>query len=129
MVRSIRRAVGLGSADPRALCRAAGVVSNTATAVVHSIVAGFPVRFSIPQSDGCKSGLRLPARRGPRLQLRRQGAPVKSSYPNVSSWTCIDRLVFGEAQIKLVVKWQLKDDNGKDLFCFKFPVKIVRCDF
>uniref|UniRef100_S4RM47 NPC intracellular cholesterol transporter 2 n=1 Tax=Petromyzon marinus TaxID=7757 RepID=S4RM47_PETMA len=90
----------------------AGVVSNTATAVVHSIVAGFPVRFSIPQSDGCKSGLRLPARRGPRLQLRRQGAPVKSSYPN----------------IKLVEKWQLKDDNGKDLFCFKFPVKIVRCD-
>ncbi|XP_078458612.1 uncharacterized protein LOC144723616 [Lampetra planeri] len=65
-----------------------------------------------PAERRVQVGHRLPARRGPRLQLRRQGAPVKSSYPN----------------IKLVVKWQLKDDNGKDLFCFKLPVKIGRCD-
>lgn len=28
-------------------------------------------------------------------------------------------------QLKLVVEWELRDDNNKDYFCFKFPVQIT----
>lgn len=28
-------------------------------------------------------------------------------------------------QLKLVVEWELRDDNTKDLFCIKFPVELV----
>lgn len=28
-------------------------------------------------------------------------------------------------QLKLVVEWELRDDNTKDLFCIKFPVQLV----
>lgn len=32
---------------------------------------------------------------------------------------------FFPLQLKLVVEWELRDDNTKDLFCIKFPVQLV----
>lgn len=32
---------------------------------------------------------------------------------------------FFPLQLKLVVEWELRDDNTKDLFCIKFPVELV----
>lgn len=34
-------------------------------------------------------------------------------------------LFFFPLQLKLVVEWELRDDNTKDLFCIKFPVELV----
>uniref|UniRef100_A0A3B4ABY5 NPC intracellular cholesterol transporter 2 n=1 Tax=Periophthalmus magnuspinnatus TaxID=409849 RepID=A0A3B4ABY5_9GOBI len=84
------------------------VETEKSTAVVHGIIAGLPIPFPIPVSDGCHSGINCP--------IHMQNAyhyvatlPVKSEYP------CL----------KLVVKWELKDDGNKDLFCIEFPVQIV----
>ncbi|CAG10609.1 unnamed protein product, partial [Tetraodon nigroviridis] len=84
------------------------VESQKSKAVVYGIVAGIPVHFNIPSDDGCKSGIHCP------ILVQHSYSyindlPVKSEYP----------------AIKLVVKWELLDDNQKDLFCIKFPVQIV----
>ncbi|XP_020775430.1 NPC intracellular cholesterol transporter 2 [Boleophthalmus pectinirostris] len=78
------------------------------TAVVHGVIAGVPVPFPIPVSDGCQSGINCP------IEMQKfynyvTTLPVKTEYP------CL----------KLVVEWELKDDGSKDLFCIKFPVEIV----
>ncbi|XP_016129931.1 epididymal secretory protein E1-like [Sinocyclocheilus grahami] len=84
------------------------VASQTSTAVVHGVVAGIPVPFPIPQSDGCKSGIQCPIEPQKAYTYVNQ-LPVKNEYP----------------AIKLVVEWELRDDSSKDLFCIKFPVQIV----
>ncbi|KAF4102506.1 NPC intracellular cholesterol transporter 2 [Onychostoma macrolepis] len=84
------------------------VASQTSTAVVHGVVAGVPVPFPIPQSDGCKSGIQCPIVPQKTYSYVNQ-LPVKNEYP----------------AIKLVVEWELRDDPSKDLFCIKFPVQIV----
>ncbi|CAJ1073613.1 NPC intracellular cholesterol transporter 2-like [Xyrichtys novacula] len=84
------------------------VQSQTSTAQVHGVIAGVPIPFPIPNEDGCKSGIQCPIQ--PKLTYHYvNGLPVKTEYP----------------AIKLVVKWELRDDNKKDLFCILFPVQIV----
>uniref|UniRef100_A0A3P9IZA2 NPC intracellular cholesterol transporter 2 n=1 Tax=Oryzias latipes TaxID=8090 RepID=A0A3P9IZA2_ORYLA len=85
-----------------------GVESQTSTAVVHGIIAGVPIPFPIPEPDGCKSGIQCPIHKDQAYNYATQ-LPVKSEYPT----------------IKLVVEWELKDDNKNDLFCIRFPVQIV----
>ncbi|KAL0969110.1 hypothetical protein UPYG_G00222720 [Umbra pygmaea] len=84
------------------------VDSKTSTAVVHGVIAGIPVPFPIPIQDGCKSGIACPIQKTLSYHYVNE-LPVKSEYPS----------------IKLVVEWELRDDNSKDLFCIKFPVQIV----
>lgn len=84
------------------------VASQTSTAVVHGVIAGVPVPYNIPVVDGCKSGIQCPIETGKAYHYVAT-LPVKDSYPT----------------IKLVVEWELRDDNSKDLFCIKFPVEIV----
>lgn len=84
------------------------VASQTSKAVVHGVLAGIPVPFPIPQSDGCKSGIQCPIQPQKTYSYVNQ-LPVKTEYP----------------AIKLVVEWELIDDSSKDLFCIKFPVQIV----
>uniref|UniRef100_A0AAQ6A5Q5 NPC intracellular cholesterol transporter 2 n=1 Tax=Amphiprion ocellaris TaxID=80972 RepID=A0AAQ6A5Q5_AMPOC len=84
------------------------VESHTATAVVHGIIAGVPVPFAIPNADGCKSGIQCPIQKQQIYHYETE-LPVKSEYPS----------------IKLVVEWELRDDNKNDLFCIRFPVQIV----
>ncbi|XP_026155075.1 NPC intracellular cholesterol transporter 2 [Mastacembelus armatus] len=84
------------------------VESQTSKAVVHGIIAGVPVPFHISKDDGCQSGIKCPIQKQ-QFYHYLNALPVKSEYPS----------------IKLVVKWELKDDNAKDLFCIMFPVEIV----
>ncbi|XP_068194608.1 NPC intracellular cholesterol transporter 2-like [Antennarius striatus] len=85
-----------------------GVESQTSKAVVHGIIAGVPVPFPIPIEDGCKSGIQCPIEKQQKYNYV-NSLPVKSAYP----------------AIRLVVEWELRDDDEKDLFCIKFPVQIV----
>lgn len=84
------------------------VISKTSKAVVHGVIAGVPIPFPIPNEDGCESGIKCPIQNQTRYNYVNQ-LPVKTEYPS----------------LKLVVEWELKDDNSKDLFCIKFPVHIV----
>ncbi|KAI5102316.1 NPC intracellular cholesterol transporter 2-like isoform X2 [Silurus meridionalis] len=84
------------------------VDSQTSKAVVHGVIAGVPVPFSIPIDDGCKSGIQCPIQAQKSYSYVNQ-LPVKPEYPS----------------IRLVVEWELRDDSSKDLFCIKFPVQIV----
>nr|XP_057945978.1 NPC intracellular cholesterol transporter 2-like [Doryrhamphus excisus]XP_057945979.1 NPC intracellular cholesterol transporter 2-like [Doryrhamphus excisus] len=84
------------------------VASKTSKAVVHGVIAGVPVPFPIPIEDGCESGIQCPIQKQQSYHYV-NALPVKSEYP----------------AIKLVVEWELRDDNEKDLFCIKFPVEIV----
>ncbi|XP_072221226.1 NPC intracellular cholesterol transporter 2-like [Leuresthes tenuis] len=84
------------------------VESQTSTAVVHGIIAGVHVPFPIPNGDGCKSGIECPIQKLQKYHYQ-TALPVKTEYPS----------------IKLVVQWELRDDNKQDLFCIRFPVQIV----
>ncbi|GAA6213646.1 epididymal secretory protein E1 [Lates japonicus] len=84
------------------------VESQTSKALVHGIIAGVPVPFPIPVEDGCKSGIQCPIQKQQNYHYL-NSLPVKSEYP----------------AIKLVVEWELRDDNNKDFFCVCFPVQIV----
>ncbi|XP_069391424.1 NPC intracellular cholesterol transporter 2 [Paralichthys olivaceus] len=84
------------------------VESKTSKAVVHGIIAGVPIPFSIPLDDGCKSGIQCPIQKQQNYNYL-NSLPVKAVYP----------------AIKLVVEWELRDDDNEDLFCIRFPVQIV----
>lgn len=62
---------------------ALGVASQTSKAVVHGVLAGVPVPFPIPQSDGCKSGIQCPIQPQKTYSYVNQ-LPVKTEYPAVS---------------------------------------------
>jgi len=51
--------------------------------VVHGIVMGIPVPFPIPESDGCKSGIRCPIEKDKTYNYVNK-LPVKNEYPSVS---------------------------------------------
>ncbi|XP_031703772.1 NPC intracellular cholesterol transporter 2 [Anarrhichthys ocellatus] len=84
------------------------VESQASKAVVHGIIAGVAVPFPIPNEDGCKSGIQCPIQKQQQYHYL-NSLPVKSVYP----------------PIRLVVEWELKEDNQKDLFCIRFPVQIL----
>jgi len=82
--------------------------ATSAKAVVHGIVAGVPVPFPIPNPDGCKdSGLTCPLKKGTQYTYSTK-IPVKPEYPS----------------IKLVVKFELQDQDSNDIFCVQIPVAI-----
>ncbi|KAK0136387.1 NPC intracellular cholesterol transporter 2 [Merluccius polli] len=83
------------------------VESQTSKAIVHGVIAGVPIPFAIPVQDGCKSGIACPIEKESNYHYVNE-LPVKEIYPS----------------IKLVVEWELRDDDGKDLFCIEFPVQI-----
>merc|ERR1711860_12912 len=82
-------------------------VTNKVTASVHGILGPVPVPFPIPQSDGCKSGVACPTTAGTEYSYSAQIA-VQKMYPKV----------------KVIVKWELQDDNGADLACVTIPAEI-----
>ncbi|XP_075803517.1 NPC intracellular cholesterol transporter 2 [Microtus pennsylvanicus] len=84
-----------------------GTQSENSSATVYGILAGLPVFFPIPESDGCKSGINCPIQKDKTYSYLNK-LPVKSEYPS----------------IKLVVKWELEDDKKQNLFCWEIPVEI-----
>lgn len=83
-------------------------VIKTTKVIVHGIIAGVPVPFPVPQVDACeKSGLTCP------LQSQQQYTyhtilVVQKDYP----------------KIKLLVKWEMQDETGEDVFCWEIPAQI-----
>ncbi|XP_004455211.1 NPC intracellular cholesterol transporter 2 [Dasypus novemcinctus] len=84
------------------------IQSQNSTALVHGILFGVEVPFQIPEPDGCKSGIKCPILKDKTYNYLNK-LPVKSEYPSV----------------KLVVKWELKDDKKQSLFCWKIPIEIT----
>lgn len=83
-------------------------VTANCTAVVHGVVLGVPVPFPLPEANGCKSGVSCPLRAGATYTYLTK-MPIKPEYP----------------KMKLVVQWELRDFDNKNLFCWKIPVDIV----
>ncbi|KAG9481671.1 NPC intracellular cholesterol transporter 2 [Eleutherodactylus coqui] len=85
-----------------------GEVTPNCSAVVHGRIAGIPVPFPLPQSDGCKSGISCPLKSG-EIYTYLTKMNIQQEYP----------------KIKLVVQWELRDTDNKDLFCWQIPVEIT----
>ncbi|XP_071785631.1 NPC intracellular cholesterol transporter 2-like [Asterias amurensis] len=84
-------------------------MAKTATTVVHGILKGLPVPFSTDYTDACKTaGLKC---------------PLMQSSENVYTAKLYIQKVYPD--INVYVKWELQDQDGKDLFCFEIPVTIV----
>ncbi|XP_060590221.1 NPC intracellular cholesterol transporter 2-like isoform X2 [Ruditapes philippinarum] len=81
--------------------------SVAAKTVVHGIIGGVPVPFPVP-SDCCNNhNLKCPVTSGV-TDLYTNYVYCSPSYP----------------QLRLAVKWEVQDDNGKDIFCFIVPLSI-----
>ncbi|KAF2895507.1 hypothetical protein ILUMI_10670 [Ignelater luminosus] len=77
-------------------------------AVVHGVVLDVPVPFNLPNSDGCvDSGLKCPLQAGQDYTYE-TSLPVLKKYPRVT----VD------------VKWELQNENDKDIVCIMIPSKI-----
>jgi Niemann-Pick C2 protein len=84
-------------------------VVSKATAVVHGIIEGIPTPFPFGHPDACTdSGLACPLKSSTSYTYKQQ-IFVNPSYP----------------KLKLVVKWEVKDQASKDVFCVEVPVQIV----
>ncbi|ETE69783.1 Epididymal secretory protein E1 [Ophiophagus hannah] len=84
------------------------IESQDSTAKVFGEIMLVDVPFPLEEPDGCKSGIKCPILNGHSYSYLNK-LPVKSDYPS----------------IKLLVKWQLFDDQGGLLFCWKIPVEIT----
>lgn len=82
--------------------------SQGSKAKVFGEILYVDVPFPIPEPDGCKSGIQCPIEKGHSYSYLNK-LPVKSEYPS----------------IKLLVQWELVDDQGQMLFCWKIPVQIT----
>lgn len=83
--------------------------TNVVKASVHGIIAGVPLPFPLPQSDACQnSGLTCPLEDKTNYTYT-ASIPISPAYP----------------KIKVLVKWELQEANGKDLFCIEIPSAIT----
>ncbi|KAH3848099.1 hypothetical protein DPMN_090448 [Dreissena polymorpha] len=77
-------------------------------AKVYGEVAGVFVPFALPNPDGCQ-GCDLTCPLGAGEQSYTNTFPVLAIYP----------------EIKVVVKWELLDQDSNTLVCFEFPMQIT----
>uniref|UniRef100_A0A8B9TB60 NPC intracellular cholesterol transporter 2 n=1 Tax=Anas platyrhynchos TaxID=8839 RepID=A0A8B9TB60_ANAPL len=84
------------------------IESQGSKAKVYGEMLHVDIPFPIPEPDGCKSGIQCPIQKGHSYSYLNK-LPVKSEYPS----------------IKLIVKWELVDDQDQMLFCWKIPVQIT----
>ncbi|XP_078675410.1 NPC intracellular cholesterol transporter 2-like [Branchiostoma floridae x Branchiostoma belcheri] len=79
-----------------------------ASAVVHAILSGVRVPYPLQNPDGCKdSGLKCPIAGGGTYNYT-SSLLVSKTYPS----------------IKLVVEWELKDQDGDVIWCFQVPAQV-----
>ena len=87
----------------------AKAASKASTVSIHGIIAGVPVPFPIPVSDGCKLGLKCPVNSGD-VNLAQLSLAVLSSYPSISLY----------AKIEVGA-----NDAKEDYVCLQFPATIT----
>merc|ERR1712221_5094 len=85
----------------------APAASTAVNTVVHGIIAGIPVPFSVPDGKACETGHVKPA-----CPLAANGEHAYDIKLPVSAWY---------PSLRLNVKWQLQDENGDDIICIIFP--------
>merc|ERR1719154_1040382 len=84
-------------------------MTKSVTSVVHGVIVGVPVPYPITGVDGCKdSGLTCPLKPGVPVKFFK-AIYVSKLYPS----------------LKLLVKWELKDQDKKDLACVEIPVQVA----
>ncbi|GIY61878.1 NPC intracellular cholesterol transporter 2 [Caerostris darwini] len=81
--------------------------SKTLKAVVHGVIAGVPLPFNLPKSDGCKSGIACPTKNGENYTYA-NNLVIRNSYPSLG----------------VTVRWELKDDQQQDMVCIEIPCEI-----
>ncbi|XP_046383191.1 ecdysteroid-regulated 16 kDa protein-like [Ischnura elegans] len=82
--------------------------TNTVSAVVHGIKMGIPVPFHFPDEAACNRTLKCPLFKGKTYSYQAT-FPIKKKYP----------------AIRLDVKWELKNDDQRDIACILIPAKIM----
>ncbi|XP_078589714.1 NPC intracellular cholesterol transporter 2-like isoform X2 [Branchiostoma floridae x Branchiostoma japonicum] len=79
-----------------------------ASAIVHAILGGVRVPYPLQNPDGCKdSGLKCPLAAGGTYNYT-SSLLVSKTYPS----------------IKLVVEWEIKDQDGDVIWCFQVPAQV-----
>lgn len=63
--------------------------------------------FPLQNPDACQSGVQCPLTEGSSYEYQ-ASLPILKAYP----------------AIKVIVKWQLKDENNGDVVCVKIPARI-----
>ncbi|XP_071441360.1 ecdysteroid-regulated 16 kDa protein-like [Hetaerina americana] len=81
--------------------------TNKVTAVVHGIKMGIPVPFHFPDEEACRQTLKCPLFKG-KTYTYEATFPIKKKYPT----------------LRLDVKWELKNDEQRDIVCILIPAKI-----
>ncbi|XP_052273085.1 NPC intracellular cholesterol transporter 2-like [Dreissena polymorpha] len=77
--------------------------------VVHGVLSGVPVPFSIPDANAC-NGIVEKCPISPNNNYTfKASMPVKSIYPS----------------LRLVVRYEIQDPSGTDVICIEFPAAIV----
>ncbi|XP_077179354.1 NPC intracellular cholesterol transporter 2 [Paroedura picta] len=82
--------------------------SQGSQAKVYGELLHVPIAFPLDQPDGCKCGIQCPIQTGHSYNYLNK-LPVKTEYPS----------------LKLIVKWELLDDQSQMLFCWRIPVEIT----
>jgi len=87
-----------------------GAPASVVNTRVHGILAGIPIPFPLPNEDGCSQAggnLPCPLTIGQAVNYQ-TSLPVSRVYPSLS----------------LKVRWQLVDQNKRDIICIEFPVQL-----
>lgn len=84
-----------------------GVTSSKLTTVVHGNIAGIDMPFPLQDPDACAAGVQCPIASGTSYEYM-ASLPILKAYP----------------KIKVIVKWELKDENNADVVCVKIPARI-----
>jgi len=83
------------------------VTLSSLKATVHGVIAGIPMPFPLDHPEACNRSIVCPAPAGTTVPYK-ETMLVKTSYPALS----------------LTIKWELKDQFGKDQVCLNIPVKL-----
>ncbi|XP_002166396.3 NPC intracellular cholesterol transporter 2 [Hydra vulgaris] len=83
--------------------------NSNITTIVKGKIGPLWVPFPLSQPDGClNDGIICPVKTDQQY-VYSYDLPISKSYPAIS----------------VVVSWELQDENGNDLVCIQFPIKLV----
>jgi len=82
---------------------------NSATTIIHAVIAGVSIPWSPPNPEACNNGgLQCPVKPSSKTTYS-MGVDIKSYYPSV----------------RATIRWEVQDDVTKsDLICFIAPVIV-----
>lgn len=98
--------------------------------IVHGVILGIPIAFPLPNPDACvDSGLTCPLEKDKEYEYLTT-LPVLGSYPKVGEYSFFvfvqiqSRSLISFLQLKVLVRWELQNENGEDVVCIEVPARI-----